>query len=404
MADKYLGGPLLTAATANQCGRSWAKLLYVMSTEHWGHTDFDNDTNGRWESFKKDESVNLAQTVSGQPARLDIDTSTYTFAEGVDEGRLISIKGFTGAFVDRDGIYRIQKVLTSKIVILETQFGSHDAGLPYPATGLSWKLWEEDSSDVPAGNDWCVLQGTGLNNGGYNYQFKMTVQTSNSYFPTFEVGPFATWNAGSDAWTGKYTTARGFINNSSSLVNVDQCRVWAVGAADGFIMFTRMLDDNESWHLTYIGELDVVDDTVDPNAVILWQGSNMSADIDNVIGAGLNTSNDIYDGGRGLAHNESTTLDYYMELDHVTALSDVNLYSGFHRSKSDRTYRTNRTQIMATSRTASFHEERGILRRVYAGNQNLHRGNLYARNGALAHIFGGFLKFHNGSGIHEQRI
>jgi hypothetical protein len=376
----------------------------MYAIEHCGFTDFDNDGGGRWESLKKDESTNLAQTVSGQPARLDIDTSTYTFAVGVDEGRLISIKGFTGTFADRAGIYKIKEVLTSKIVVIEKQFGVHDAGLPYPATGLSWKLWEEDSSDVPAGTDWVVLQGTALNNGGYNFQFLMTVQTSNSYFPTFEIGPFATWNATSNAWTGKSTTARGFINVSSSLVNVDQCRVWAVGDADGMVIFTRMLDDNESWHLTYIGEIDVEDDSVDTNAILLWQGSNLSADIDDVIGAGLNSSNDIYDGGRGLAHDESTTLDYFMSKDHVTSLSDVNIYEGFHRSKSSRTFRTNRTQIVAESRTASYHELRGILRRIWSGNNQLYRGNLYGRNGTLAHMFAGFLKLHNGAGIHEQRI
>jgi hypothetical protein len=404
MADSFQNGLLLTAAVSSRAGRTFSRWLYEFATQICGWTAIDDDGGGLWTSTK-DTGSNGA-SVSGNESRFNITGDSYTFASGTDEGRYLTITGFSTAFAARKGIYRIKRVISSKEVELDIQFSVHDAGIPYPETGLSWRLWAADTSDTPDGADWAVVEGYGTHSDSYGYDFQvnMTVQSSNSWFPEFELGPFATWNTGADSWDNRSTTARGFVNTSNSLVNVDECRVWAVGDQDRIVVFTRTLDDYISWHFTYLGHSDpFYDSSIDPNPVVMWQGSNKSADVVNVIGYGLDTSADIYAGGRWLSVDGSTTVTGYLPFFHNAPGGSSHWLSTRNRRWSRRTRRVYRQQAVIESRTTSHMEYRGTLTRFWIGPREFERTQPFGRNGEYLHVFGGLIMPWNGSGVHELR-
>ena len=176
MADRFQNGLLLTAITGAQGGRTFQRWLVEFATQICGWTLTDQDTGTRYNNTKG-TGVN-ANSVAGQPQQLDITRDAYNFAVGVDEGRYLTVTGMPAGFEDRNGIYRIGEVVSAKIVNLEIRFSVHDAGIPHPSGAMTWRLWSNDASDVPAyaGTDYAVIQGTGNQGGAYNFDVRISVR------------------------------------------------------------------------------------------------------------------------------------------------------------------------------------------------------------------------------------
>jgi hypothetical protein len=342
-------------------------------------------------------------SVAGQPQRLDITGDGYTFTTA-DEGRYLTMTGMPTGFEDRNGIYRIAKYLTSKTVELDIYFSVHDAGIPHPSTGLTWRLWGPEATDVPgsAGTEWAVIQGTGTQQAAtYNFQARVLQQTGESHFPSFEVGPFAGWNTGTNSWDQPNTTAFEQWYTAS----VDYSRVYAVGDSDRIIVCVRMLDNTQCWGFLYLGEIDAFyDETIDPNPVILWSGTSGSQDLENMFGTGNQGTTYVSGGGRMLGADDATTVVTYANLFCTGSSGNEQWIRNKVRRRSTRTRRTYRQSWVAESRTSTLQEHRGKLRRVWICPEALLRAKAFGRNGEYMHFWGGITTPWHGSGQHEQRV
>jgi hypothetical protein len=314
----------------------------------------------------------------------------------------------------RNGIYRILSAdpTNSNRAIIDQLYSVHDAGIPHgPDTAINWDLWAPDTSDTPAQDDWFVYTGEGIERAApYYYDVHAKVQSSAlsyfplSYFPEWTVGPLGDWNAGSHAWDSSSNFTRGFVS-SDGLSAVDECAMFGVGDKDNLAIHTRMMDNNRSSHLTYLGEIDPFYlEADDARPIILIQGDNRSADYDNVLGYNLNTGNYIYNGGRGLAKGgEEQT--YYLPFFHVVAGTTTSITRGITRVHSATTGRTCTIDLVVECRTAGLWERRGRLKKVEIANQDLVRGMPFGENTECLHTFGGItLVGWHGSGCHELRL
>jgi hypothetical protein len=408
MAERFQNGLLLASVTASQCGRTFSRWLFEFATQICGWTARDSYDVGAGSYTNTQATGTNGASVVSEPQRLDITGDAYSFTAGVDEGRYLTItSGMPSGFEDRHGIYRIVNVLSSKIVELDIRFSVHDAGIPHPATGLNWRLWGPEATDVPSGNasNYGVIRGTGTQGGAYSFDFRFIEQTTDSYFPRFEIGPFGTWTPGSPgSWSdSRNTTVFDNWNNNGC----DNCRIWAAGDSDRIIIGIRELDNTQIWNMLYIGEIDAFyDNSVDPNPVLVWHGENDSnADRDDIFGAGLATSTTFHNGGRGLAEDDLTTVSYYANFLQTSPVSGDKWWtSGLQRRWSQRTRRIYRQSFMVESRTASHMELRGYLRRVWLGGRSLSRAVPFGRNSEFLHVVGGLIMPWNGSGVHEQRV
>ncbi len=239
MAERFQNGLLLTSITASQGGRTFQRWLVEFATQICGWSLVDQDTGTRY-TATKGTGVN-GNSVLATPQQIDITGDAYNFAVGVDEGRYLTITGMPAGFEDRNGIYRIGEVVSAKIVNLEIAFSVHDAGIPHPSGALTWRLWSNDASDVPAYSaaDYAVIRGTGSQGGAYNFDVKITSQATDAGFPQFEIGPFpaSPWVAGGPgSWTdAKHTSAYDlWLSNSQ-----DNMRVYAAGDADRIVVGVR---------------------------------------------------------------------------------------------------------------------------------------------------------------------
>jgi len=405
MSHVYQNGLLLTSPASQANGRTWSKWFYMTLTECLGLTVVDKDTNGRWDSTKG--SGSSGATVTSYPANFDITGDGYNFTTA-DEGRYITISGFTGEF-SRNATYRILKYVSSKVVILDILRSCHSEGLPPTFTGLTWKLWAADTTDCPDAGDWFVYPGTGLQAGGFTFHVKVTVGISGTYtcyFPQFEVGPYGDWNPGTDAWGSARHIDYGFINKDNSIYQVDESFVIASMSEDCLTVMTRTLDNYKSWHVTYIGEIDVADDVTDTRPVVIIQGSNGDGDLDNIIGYGLDSSNtDIYKGARWLSADDDTlTVTGYLCTYQVRPEADESMVSGQHRSKSSLTGNNYDGFFTLECRDwATNGELRGVTRILGMSNDGNMRG-IRMLEGSRLHVFGGLsLAWHN-SNISDPRI
>lgn len=411
MAERFQNGLLLTSATASQVGRTFSRWLFEFATQICGWTARDSyDAGAGSYTATKATGVNGA-SVAAAPQQLDITGDAHNFVTGVDEGRYITITaGMPAGFESRHGIYRIINVVSSKIVELDIRFSVHDAGIPHPTTGLTWRLWAADATDIPSHNaaNYGVIRGTGTQGGAYNFDVRFTLQTTDSDFPRFEAGPFGAapgqWTPGAPgSWSdARHTSPHDYWNNNAC----DNCRIWAAGDSDRIIVGIRELDNSYIWNMLYIGEIDAnYSNAIDPNPVVVWQGENDPTDRDDIFGANLVTGTSFHNGGRGLAEDDLTTIVYYATYFQTSPVTNnEGLTQGTQRRWSQRTRRIYRQSFMVESRTASHMELRGSLRRTWLGGRNLTRCQPFGRNSEFLHIVGGLILPWNGSGIHEQRV
>lgn len=394
----FQNGLSLDAPASQANGRTWCKWFYMTITQCLGLTIVDKDTNGRWDSTKG-SGVNGA-TVTDEESQFNTTGDGYTFTSA-DEGRYITISGFTGDYADRNATYRILKVISSSLIELDILRSCNSEGLPPTYTGLTWKLWAADTTDCPDAADWFVYEGTALQGGGFNFHVKVTVGVSGTntcYFPQFEVGPYGDWNGTSHVWGSSRHIDYGFINKDNSIYQVDGSIVIASMAADCIVIFTRTLDNYKSWHLTYIGEIDVADDVTDTNPVVMIQGSNGDGDPDDIIGYGLDSANtDIYKGARWLSASDDTaTVTGYFCFHNVRPDADESMVSGQHRAKSSLSGGNYDGGITLECRDfATNGELRGVTRNLGMSNNDNRRCSRI-EGGDRLHVFGGLsIDWHN---------
>lgn len=403
MAERFQNGLLLTSATAAQVGRTFSRWLFEFATQicGWAARDSYSVGSGSY-TATRGTGINGA-SVAATPQQFNITGDGYNFASGVDNGRYLTITGFPAGFEDRNGIYRIVNVISSKIVELDIRFSVHDAGIPHPSTGLTWRLWGAEATDVPSHNaaNYGVIRGAGTVGGAYSFDCKFQLQTTESDFPQFQVGPWGTWTPGAP---GSWSDARNTAAFDQWYANsCNNCRVWAAGDSDRIIVCIRELDVALIWNMLYLGEIDPFYPTVDPKPVMVWHGNNSTNDVLTLFGMG-NTGGTMYFGGRGLAEDDLTTLTYYATYFQTSPTSNYQWTSGLPRRWSSRTRRIYRQSFMVESRTASHMELRGSLRRVWLGGRELLRASPFGRNAEFLHVVGGLIVPWNGSGIHEQRV
>jgi hypothetical protein len=406
MADIFQNGLYLTPPASQANGRAWAKWFYMIISECLGLTIKDS-SGSVWTNTKATGTAGA--TVSGYEGRIDITADSYSFVAG-DVNRYMTISGFSGSYSDRDSVYRITEIISSKVALVDILRGGHSNGLPYPETGLTWKIWEADTTDCPTAGDWFVYTGTATQGGGFSFDVKVTVGVSGTntcYMPQFEVGPYGNWNATSHDWDTAQHIDYGFINKDSSIYQLDNSVVLASMSADAIVVLTRTMDDYQNWHLTYIGEIDVKDATVDTKPIVIIQGSNGNDDRDNIIGYGLDSTNtDIFNGARWLAASDSTAqVTGYLAHYCVRPDSEASMVSGAHRHASQLTGRPYAEPIYLECRDWPTNGEvRGRTRNLKMANDGLPRCRRLNPSDSRLHVFGGLTIDWHSSNIHDPRI
>ena len=394
MADRFANGLKLTAPVAAQCGRTFCRWLVEWLTRLCGWTIVDA-VSGNWSNVVG--SGTSGASVTSYPNRLNITGDAYSFDAVNDVGAYVTLTGFTGRYITRNGIYRIRQIISAKVAELEVERSVHEDGFPAGLTGLSWRLWRPTAAYVPDSANVIVLGGTGSTGAGapYTFHLHITCRATNSYFPEFRMAPFASWNASTHAWNdSKYTAAQGIDDWSSSLTSVDVVRVWGAGDADRAIMAMRVEDNSYAWHMIYLGEIDVKDAAADPKPCVTWIGCNPGNGTpggDNSLWFGYGSSSTMNAGGRWLAYDDLTTVTGYAMLAHVPPSDNYNWISETYRWWSERTRARYRQPIICECRTTGFMELRGNLRRVWVTNRDTTRLEALGVNGDYLHLRGGLV-------------
>lgn len=407
MADFFQNGLLLTAPASAQCGRTFSRWLYEWTTKVIGMSVVDAQA-AEWEAYVHQEiAPGTGFSIVGEPAQFDIGTSTYDFDSTNDVGAYLTITGFTDPTLN--GIYRILKVLSTKRVELDIKFSVLDSGLPEDELDLEWSLWRPDTTHCPAASSVAVLGGTGTTvPGDYTYHIYMNVRSSNSYFPEFSIAPYDTsWNPTTHTWDdAKHTANRGIDNWNNSVINVDNCRVWAAGDKDRVVIMLRMEDNYYAWHFVYLGEMDASFPVTDTRPVLVWAGSNRGnatpgQDNDTLVGTGLDAS--VPDGGRWLAFDEVTTLTGRFMYYHTAANYNSNYFADRQRRWSMFSRQYYLQQIICECITSGNAEIRGSLRRCWVTSRGVDRFKVMGDLGEFAHITGGIVIPWNQSIIWYER-
>lgn len=406
MADQFVNGLLLTAPAASQCGRTFSRWLVEWLTQLCGWTVVQS-VSGNWQTYVAQGS---GSTPGSEPlitgshtARFRADSHSFV---GSDVGAYLTITGFADRWVGRNGIYRIVQIDSTdpQTVLLDIQYGIHEDSLPTGKTGLTWKLWRPTAAYVPTSGDVMVLAGHGTVGSGYPFHLHITVRSSNSYFPEFRLSPFASWSGG---WVdSRYISATGIDNQTSSLLNTDSVRIWAVGDADRFAIAMRVEDDQWAWHFIYGGEIDPKDAATDPKPCVLWSGSNngssiIGGDSSNLFGLGYIGT--IASGGKWLAYDNLTSVVGYAMLVHAQPNADDNWIASTFRWWSGPTRARYMQPILCECRTSGFMEVRGALRRVWVGPRDTPRLHVIGVNGEFLHVRGGLIFPWNNSKVFYER-
>jgi len=387
MADRFANGLKLTAATASQCGRTFSRWLVEWLTQVCGWEVFDVVSGTGWTNILSSGSDGATSSTSNQ-----FVSATATFA-AADLGGYLTITGFTGRFVSRNGIYRIRKIINATTVELEVERSVHEDGFPDGLTGLIWRLWRPVATYVPTGTDVIVLKGRGTTGSGYDFHLHVASRSTNSYFPELRMSPFASWNSGSHSWNdSRYTSAIGIDNASNSLINVDNCRVWGAADADRSVIMFRTEDDYFAWHFLYLGEIDTFFPSSDPCPCVAWAGSNPGNATpagDAVTLLGYGAASNINGRGNWLSYDELTTIGAYLTFSHSPYSSEAHWLAEGRRRFSTPTRRNYLLDLVCESRTSGHMEFRGKLRRVWISGRDHQRETPFGANSEYLHIIGG---------------
>lgn len=370
-----------------------------------GRTIVDTPVGTAWSNVVASEwSPGTGQSVAGEPDQFDIGTSTYNF-QPEDEGAYLTISGFTPS--TRDGIYRIRRVLSSKIVQLWITEGVHEDGIPTGQTAIKWRLWRtSDATYIPVEGDSFVFAGTGLTNAGYTYHVKATVSgTGSSGFPTFEMGPYGNWDSVGHAWIDNRHTAA-LTAGADGTWNDG----WLWAHADENTVFwwwrnsTRGSGETETrWGFNYVGELDPFYPANDPRPVFAWSNyAYIYDDTWRVLGYGQDSNSYRY--MNMLAHDDLTTVSAYPMILHAPTSFNDN-WIGWYRTRwSQYSRKMYRFPIIAESRTSGFHEVRGALRGLWLTARATKPMLPYGSSHEYLHVLGGLSIPWHGSKTHVIRI
>jgi len=390
MADRFQNGLHLTSPAASQCGRTLSRWLVEFLTQVCGWTVVQAVA-GNWTNTVASGSGGAS--VTGAPRRFSIG-SGYTFSSATDVGAYLTITGFTGRYASRNGVYRIERVISDTVVELEVERSLHEDGFPRALSGLAWRLWRPTASYVPTSGDVIVLKGHGTTGAGYDYHLHINVRSSNCYFPEFRISPWAGWL--SPGWAdGRVIAATGMDSYSNSLSGTDDVYVWAAGDADRVTWMMRTDNDYYSWHFGYLGEIDPKDALNDPRPCVIWTGSNAGVsgvgdDVDTFLGYG--SVGTILSGGKWLSFDDTTTVTGYAMIACTSPTTDnAPVITGSERRWNELSRLRIRQPILCECRTANYMEVRGALRRVWATCRGAQINEVQGVNGEYLHLKGGIV-------------
>jgi len=395
----YLESPSETLGNAAVC-----RWLYEFATQICGWAAYDNN-DAKWTAVNG-SGVSGASVV-GAVDRFEVTGDAYNFVHATDAGRYLTITGMTGANRFRNGIYRILSVISSKVVVLDIKRGVHEEGIPLAQSGLTWRLWTGIVAGVtlPAASTWAVMRGAYRVASG-NFDILLTAGLAGYLEPQFTLSPYATWDAGANAWAagppGPTTQSVTFTVGYTQKIS----RVWAVG--DQNVIMVSWIPTNPGYgqfvHHFYLGEITPNYPAVDPKpSIIAYGGSN---NIDAVIGAGATgqTGGSLWTlgGGRMLAADQLTSLPVYLSIPTCLATDGTNRLAGLLNRWSARTKKFYRHEVTALSIAASNNEWRGRLIGLQACGAANVRAMPFGASLEYLHTFGGIVFPWNGSKSHVQ--
>jgi len=406
MADKYANGLLLTAPTASQCGRTFARWLVEWLTQICGWTLHDAYVGTAWSNVVSSGTDGAEDPTETTYQKWLFKSVSAVFSSS-DVGAYLTITGFSKA--EWNGIYRINQVVSATTVKLDIWDSVHHRGILPGATGLTWRLWRPTNTYCPVANDIAVVKGTGTTSGGpsgYSFHTHIKVRSSNSYFPELIMSPFASWVVSTGWSDAKRTTALGIDNWSNSLINVDNCRVWAAADKDRAVIFIRPEDDYYSYHFLYIGEINTYHTAEDPKPCILWEGSNAGSTTpggDAVTLIGTGASSNLNGRGYWLGYDDLTTVAGNMTFMHCSPAADLHWMAEWRRQFSMYNKDNYLLDAVCESKTTGHMELRGALRRTWITGRDNPRLNVFGANGEYVHVIGGLTMPWHGSQIRYER-
>lgn len=410
MADKFQNGVYLPDPGTDYAGRTICRWLveWLVNVVGWTVLDKSGST---WDNYF--DSGTDGASVTDEVYQFQAASASF---DAADVGGYLYLSGMSPT--EYNGIYRIQKVLSSTKVVLDCQYGIHSSGIPCNQSGVTWKLWRLDVAYLPAAGDWIVLAGSGTTGSGYTFHLHIEVSASGTTtlnLPQFIISPFASWNSTSHTWNdSKRTSVLTMANYSDSVNNQPGTRVWAVGDTDRFVLMLRMERDrlgftssgDYAWHFLYAGEIETFHPSDDPKPCILWEGSNNGATTpgeDSLALIGNGSVGNINGRGHWLAYDDITTVAGYMSFQHLPTSSDVNWVSQNRRRFSAISGSHFLLDPICECRTASYMEYRGKLRRLWITGREIARLKPLGASNEYLHIIGGITFPWNGSRTFYER-
>lgn len=395
----------------NDVGRGVCRWLYEFLVRVVGWSAVDTG-GSKWTTYV--DTGAAGESVVDYPLRFDIGSGASHDFTSADIGAYLTITGFTPAIYD--GVYRIKKIISDKVVEIDEQYSVHSAGIPCDQTGITWRLWRNHDDYLPDPTHWVVFGGTGTVGGGYTFHLHMTVRATGSStlaMPEFILSPFASWNAGSHSWDdSKYT----------STVQIGGCggqpgtRLFAAADTDRLVLMMKQerqieyggtVAGNFGWRFFYAGEIDQMADAADdPKPCVLWEGGNVGntvpgQDTSNILG--YNAGGDLYNGGIWLANDGTTSVAGYLMIAATPTDSNQNWFSDQQRRFGQDGGNHYRGSLMCECRTSGYMEVRGLLRRVWAGGEEATRCDPVGANNEFLHVIGGITIPWNGSRCFQER-
>ena len=401
MAYFFQNGLVLTKSAAGACPLL-CRWLVELCTRVAGMTLWDDNANTKWSATLVGGSGTLGRSVAGQPAQFDTTLDgTYTFTSA-NVGNYLTLTGMTPT--NRNGIYRISKVISNRVVELDIKFGVHEDGIPPSSAGVSWRLWDTSSTCVPALSDWCVIRGTYPTGG--NWDLRIDVNTQDYNPPKFTMGPFATWNNSSHAWSDSRNMTQWTVDSSADFGNNGvQLNMFACTDTNRIVAFMgKKSTTGQTTYLWYIGAFSSFYSASDPAPAIVWAGGTGNpGPQDPEIGACAN-NNVIRNSARWLAKDDLTTLQCFLELpdrNYADGLG-VGLRSYYVRRWSAYSRKIYRQEIMVSYPYISWMERRGILIDFWAISHLYTRLMPFGTSREYISMPWGFAMPWNGSKVHVQ--
>jgi len=397
MADKFQNGLYLVSTDGNYNGQTFSRWLVEFLTQVVGMTLFDSKTgDGGWTATIATGSAGAS--VVGEVAQFDMTGDARSWTSS-DIGRYITITGMS--VPARDGIYRIKKIISTKIIELDIRFGVHEDGIPLAESGVSWRLWEGSSSYRPPVSSWAVVQGD-YKGSGLSGNWHTKIESSNwpQDIPWISIGPWATWNAGTDAWSdSRNTTSKAIYRDPGTAFSV-----FAVADTNRAIISWFCRTTNY-WGIMYFGEFTANYPVgTDPKPAMVWSGM---VDRTTYYALGYNCDNDANapkNGMRALSSDDTTVLTYFPEIPSIVPYdgSSAVRIRGVLRRWSQFSRKFYRFEIPIMASTAGRFERRGVLKDVWIGGQDYVKAMPFGASREYLHLISGISIPWNGSKVHVQ--